>query len=170
MSIGERIQEARLASELTQEQLALDFHLSKQMVSHVERGRRKLPKDVMPKAIETLDCGFVAVAAASEVTGGAWVTKLDGDHVDLHRSSVRAKTEEELHEALNAISSVCVANHPSGMKEEDRRQLEEALIQAIDAITALTHYVSVICRDYRFSWNKLWKIHRSKLKARKFIK
>jgi len=80
------------------------------------------------------------------------------------------KTREELTEALEAIENVCVANHPRSIREFDKQHLEEAILQAIDAIVALTQYVAVICKDYGFSWIKMWSKHRMKLKSRGYVK
>ncbi|MBA2874667.1 hypothetical protein [Thermaerobacillus caldiproteolyticus] len=72
--------------------------------------------------------------------------KLDGEVGDLHRISVFAmKMKEELTET---IENVCIANHPRSIKVFDRKWLEEAILQAIDVLVALTQYVAGICIDY----------------------
>lgn len=112
---------------------------------------------------------WVALEAAAEYTGWGPV-KLDGEMVDLHRASVAMKTKEELTEALEAIESVCVVNHPRSIREFDKQRLEESVLQAIDAIVALTQYVAVICIEYGFSWFKKWQKHRAKLQSKGFIR
>jgi len=154
----------------TQEELAAELGVSRSAISAYKTGRRKIPKDIAAKLVQKLDDGFLAMELAAMATGGAWVRELDGEHVDLHRASVAAKTQEELREALEAVQRVCVAAPPRAMPKEKLRQLEEALIQAIDAIVALTHYVAVICREYGFSWVELWRKHFRKLKARKYVR
>lgn len=111
----------------------------------------------------------MALEAAAEYTGWGPV-KLDGEMVDLHRASVAMKTKEELTEALEAIESVCVVNHPRSIREFDKQRLEESVLQAIDAIVALTQYVAVICIEYGFSWFKKWQKHRAKLQSKGFIR
>ena len=69
---------------------------------------------------------WVALEAAAEYTGWGPV-KLDGEMVDLHRASVAMKTKEELTEALEAIESVCVVNHPRSIREFDKQRLEESV-------------------------------------------
>ncbi len=164
------MQEAREEHGMTQEQLALDFNLSKQMVSHIECDRRKMPKDVMPKAVETLDCGFLSMETAAEVTGGAWVGKLNGDNVDLHRSSVKAKAMEELKEAMFALENTCLVNHPSSIDHTHREDLKRMLFECIDVIVCLSHLVAVVCKEYGISWFKIWKDHKLKLVAKKYLK
>ncbi|MFY0545492.1 helix-turn-helix transcriptional regulator [Brevibacillus sp. H7] len=170
MSIGQALKEARALYGVTQKDFASELYVSRSTVAMVETGERELPDEAVPVAVGKLDCGFLAMEVAAEYTGGAFVSKLDGDGVDLHRSSVKAKTAEELTEALSAIQGVCVANRPEKISSHDREQLEHSLLQVIDAIVALAHYVAVICREYRFSWTTLWRQHRKKLKANGYLK
>lgn len=164
------MQEAREAAHLTQEQLAFHFNLSKQMISHIERERRKIPEDVAPKSTQTLDCGFYAMELAHQFTGGAFVTKLDGDQVDLHRSSVKAKAMEELEEAMQHLQNISLVNLPDKTDEQKREKLKVMLIECIDVIVCLSHFCAVICKEYSISWVQIWKDHRLKLKARKYLK
>jgi DNA-binding XRE family transcriptional regulator len=163
------VKAARKAANMTQQQLSFEIYESRESVSHQENGRYRVQPNISKYFAEKHNNPWVALEAAAEYTGWGPV-KLDGEMVDLHRASVAMKTKEELTEALEAIESVCVANHPRSIGEFDRKQLEEAILQAIDAIVALTQYVAVICLDYGFSWLDMWKKHRTKLKAKGFIK
>jgi DNA-binding XRE family transcriptional regulator len=166
---ADAVKEARKNANMTQQQLSFEIFESRESVSHQENGRYRVQPNIAKYFAENHNNPWVALEAASEYTGWGPV-KLDGEVVDLHRASVAMKTKEELAEALEAIESVCVANHPRSIKEFERKQLEEAILQAIDAIVALTQYVAVICVDYGFSWFKMWQQHRAKLKAKGFIK
>jgi DNA-binding XRE family transcriptional regulator len=163
------VKQARKDVNMTQQQLAFEIFESRESVSHQENGRYRVQPNISKYFAEKHNNPWVALEAASEYTGWGPV-KLDGEVVDLHRASVAMKTKEELSEALQAIESVCVANHPRSIRDFDRKQLEEAIIQAIDAIVALTQYVAVICIDYGFSWVKMWEKHRTKLKVKGFIR
>jgi DNA-binding XRE family transcriptional regulator len=166
---ADAVKAARKAANMTQQQLSFEIYESRESVSHQENGRYRVQPNISKYFAEKHNNPWVALEAAAEYTGWGPV-KLDGEVVDLHRASVTMKTKEELTEALKAIESVCVANHPRSIEEFDRKQLEEAILQAIDAIVALTQYVAVICLDYGFSWLDMWKKHRTKLKAKGFIK
>lgn len=163
------VKEARKDANMTQQQLSFELFESRESISHQENGRYRVQPNISKYFAEKHNNPWVALEAAAEYTGWGPV-KLDGEVVDLHRASVAMKTKEELTEALEAIESVCVANHPRSIREFDKKQLEEAILQAIDAIVALTQYVAVICIDYGFSWFKMWQQHRAKLKAKGFIK
>ncbi|MED0736720.1 helix-turn-helix transcriptional regulator, partial [Aneurinibacillus thermoaerophilus] len=120
MALGERLKEARDAAEMTQLEFGFEINMSRSAIGMIEIDKRKLPREVTKKAVEVLDDGFFAMAAAEEAVGYSWVPKLDGETVDLHRASVTMKTQEELHEALEAIRRVCVANHPRSMDKYSR--------------------------------------------------
>jgi DNA-binding XRE family transcriptional regulator/NTP pyrophosphatase (non-canonical NTP hydrolase) len=163
------VKEARKDANMTQQQLSFELFESRESISHQENGRYRVQPNISKYFAEKHNNPWVALEAAAEYTGWGPV-KLDGEVVDLHRASVAMKTKEELIEAIEAIESVCVANHPRSIREFDKQQLEEAILQAIDAIVALTQYVAVICIDYGFSWVKMWQKHRAKLKSKGFIR
>ncbi|OQP06816.1 hypothetical protein B1690_05750 [Geobacillus sp. 46C-IIa] len=166
---ADAVKAARQKTGMTQQQLSFEIYESRESVSHQENGRYRVQPNISKYFAEKHNNPWVALEAAAEYTGWGPV-KLDGDAVDLHRASVTMKTREELAEALEAIESVCVANHPRAIREFDKQRLEEAMMQAIDAIVALTQYVAVICMDYGFSWWKMWQKHRAKLQAKGFIR
>ena len=166
---ADAVKSARQATGMTQQQLSFEIYESREAVSQQENGRYRVQPNISKYFAEKHNNPWVALEAAAEYTGWGPV-KLDGEVVDLHRASVAMKTKEELNEALQAIESVCVANHPRAIREYDKQHLEEAILQAIDAIVALTQYVAVICMDYGFSWFKMWQRHRIKLQTKGFIK
>jgi DNA-binding XRE family transcriptional regulator len=163
------VKEARKNANMTQQQLSFELFESRESISHQENGRYRVQPNISKYFAEKHNNPWVALEAAAEYTGWGPV-KLDGEMVDLHRASVAMKTKEELTEAIEAIESVCVANHPRSIRDFDKQHLEEAILQAIDAIVALTQYVAVICIEYGFSWLKMWQKHRAKLQAKGFIR
>ncbi|GCD83702.1 hypothetical protein PTHTG4_27660 [Parageobacillus thermoglucosidasius] len=166
---ADAVKAARKAANMTQQQLSFEIYESRESVSHQENGRYRVQPNISKYFAEKHNNPWVALEAAAEYVGWGPV-KLDGEMVDLHRASVTMKTREELAEALEAIESVCVANHPRSIRDFDKQRLEEAILQAIDAIVALTQYVAVICTDYGFSWIKMWQKHRAKLQSKGFIR
>lgn len=165
MSLGTVQKESRKEIGLTQEAFGKRVNLSRSMVADIETGRRKMPRDVIRKAVETLDCGFYAMEAAQEVLGEVWISRLD--NVDLHRSAVREKVLEELEEALKEISAVRSADLPEPEKRDD---LKEVMLESIDAIVCLAHFVAVYCKEYGLSWTDVWREHRRKLEQRGYIR
>lgn len=166
---ADAVKAARKAANMTQQQLSFEIYESRESISHQENGRYRVQPNISKYFAEKHNNPWVALEAAAEYVGWGPV-KLDGEMVDLHRASVAMKTREELAEALEAIESVCVANHPRSIRDFDKQHLEEAILQAIDAIVALTQYVAVICIEYGFSWFKMWQKHRAKLQSKGFIR
>uniref|UniRef100_A0A7U4DJW1 Helix-turn-helix domain protein n=1 Tax=Geobacillus sp. (strain Y4.1MC1) TaxID=581103 RepID=A0A7U4DJW1_GEOS0 len=166
---ADAVKAARKAANMTQQQLSFEIYESRESISHQENGRYRVQPNISKYFAEKHNNPWVALEAAAEYTGWGPV-KLDGEVVDLHRASVAMKTKEELIEALEAIESICVANHPRSIREFDKQHLEEVILQAIDAIVALTQYVAVICIEYGFSWFKMWQKHRAKLQSKGFIR
>ncbi|MFC0188204.1 XRE family transcriptional regulator [Fictibacillus aquaticus] len=167
MGVGKYIKENR--GKQSQLRLSMDLNVSRESVSAYETERARVPMDISQTLMDKWDDPFYAMEVAHDYTAGGWVKRLDGNAVDLHRASVAAKAREELQEALEAISAVCLANQPVSMNEHDRHQLKETVDQAIDGIYALSHYVAVICTEYGVSWNDSWKHHTQKLIANGYM-
>jgi transcriptional regulator with XRE-family HTH domain len=162
--------ETREALGLTQQDFAKGINLSRSTITMIEQGKRKMPKDVMGRAVEVMDDGIYAMAAAQEVIGYSWIPILDGPNVDLHRASVAARTNKEVREFLEAMEDICVANPPHSISEHDSAKLDEALDEAADAVVALLHYIAIICREYKKSWRRVWIRIYQKFKAKGYIK
>lgn len=170
MAFGTKQKEAREAAGLTQRDFAARLNLGRSTVGMAEQGRRKMPSEVLGKAVEVIDDGLYAIAVAQEVVGYGWIPMLDGDNVDLHRASVARKTEEELREVLEAIEKICVSNPPNNMQKYEKEKLLYALEEAGEAVVALLHYIAIICREYKISWIGVWKRIYQQFKAKGYSK
>lgn len=170
MTVSEVLKEARIERGLTQKQLAEMVYVSQEAIGKAERGLRKSPQCASNQLINVLDNGFLAMELAQERLGYAFVSKLDGENVDLHRASVKDKTIEEVTEAYQGIKQLCLSNVPEYTTEYKKQEIESVLKEAIDAVYALLHYISVCCRDYKISWIKIWSDHRTKLKSRGYVR
>lgn len=170
MAFGTRQKEAREAAGFTQNDFAAEVNLSRSAIAMIEQGKRKLPRDVVGKAVEVMDDGLYAMATAQEVIGYSWIPVLDGPNVDLHRSSVAARTKKEVQEFLDAAESICVSIPPHCISECDSAKLDEALDEAADAVVALLHYIAIVCKEYNKSWRRVWIRIYQKCKAKGYIK
>jgi len=143
-------------------------HVDASMVGKIIKGTRKPSKEVMRAATQHYDDGQLFIAAAGEVTGGAYPPWLN--NVDLHRAAVLLKTVEEMKEVISASGQAPISKTNDQLTEMERQQLKRLLMETIEAITALTHFAAVLCREYSFSWLGSWKEHRAELKAKKYMK
>lgn len=170
MSVGKAIKELRREDDLSQLQLSFELNVSRESVSAYETERAKLPQDVSQKLMERFDDPFFAMEVANSYTGGGWVRKLDGEYVDLHRSSVKEKTMEEIDELTQALESFSFSTPPRLIKTRQRQDLENMTIEAVDVVYSVCHLLAVICKDYGFSWNEIWNRHAAKLIANGYVK
>jgi hypothetical protein len=151
----------------TQESPARIAHCSSSLISKITRGTRKPPKDVMSRTAAHYDDPKLCLAAMEEVTGGACTPWLN--NADLHKSNVHLKTIEEVREAYEALSVAPITKRQDQLNEKDRQAIKNAIMESIEAITALTHHVAVLCKEYMFSWSAVWKTHRQELKIKKYL-
>ncbi|GGF83037.1 hypothetical protein GCM10010912_30200 [Paenibacillus albidus] len=143
-------------------------HVDGSQIGKIVKGSRKASKPVMRSTIEHYDDGQLFLAAAADVTGGAFAPWLD--NVDLHRASVLFKTVEEMKEVLVASGQVPISKTNEQINEAERHQIKRLLMETVEAITALNHLAAVLCKEYSFSWLGTWKEHRAELKAKKYMK
>ncbi len=171
MAIGQALREAREHRGMTQDAAGQAGYISGKMVSAIECGRRAAGPDVMERLATKLDYPRLYMEAAAEVTGGVCCSPwLDGDGVDLHRTSVWAKTCEELQEAIKAVSAADVVNAPSRADEAHRRAVHDSMMQVLDARVAIDHYLAVMCEEYGYSILAVYQEHRRKLESRGYAK
>jgi hypothetical protein len=163
---------ARREAGLTQLDMTFDeYYGSRESISQQENGRYQIQPELSNYYIEKHNNPWVAMEASAEYVGWGPV-KLDGEAADLHRTSVSLKTKEELDEALNAIreASKKLTINPHALEQVDLKVIEKSLHESVDAITALNHYVAVVCKEYGISWVNTWTQHKMKLIQRRFIK
>lgn len=171
MAFGQALREARLKRGVTQQALGSEAYVSDSLISDIEHGRRKGSKEIRAALARALDYAKLYMEAAEEVTGGVYCTPwLDGDGVDLHRTSVWAKTCEELQEAIKVVSAADVVNAPSRADESHRQAIHDSMIQVLDARVAIDHYLAVMCEEYGFSILAVYQEHRQKLESRGYTK
>jgi transcriptional regulator with XRE-family HTH domain len=142
---------------------------SQQMVSMIEHGKRSVSPDAAPLLAKELDHPALFAALIRELTGGFGPAWLNGPNVDLHRASVREKTFEELHEAIEAMKKFAAYKPPDCETERDRQARYEHLMQVWDAMVALFHYIGIQCLEYGYSMMQLSRDHYNKLKGKRYV-
>lgn len=143
-------------------------HVDGSQIGKIIKGTRKASKPVIKAAVQHYDDGRLYIAAAGEITDGASVPWLN--NVDLHRSTVHLKVLEEIGEAEQALMQAPITKTKDQLGQKEQQQIKEAIMESIEAITALMHYVTVLCKEYCFSYFGAWQEHRATLKAKKYLK
>ncbi|TMV49397.1 XRE family transcriptional regulator [Paenibacillus mesophilus] len=168
MNFGQTLEKVIDERGETREGPAQVAKVSHSSISKYIRGTRRVPEDVMRSTSQHYNEPELYIAAANEATGGAWVPWLN--NADLHRANVHLKTIEEVEEAREALAAAPITKRRDQMDEKELAKIKTAIIECIEAITALTHQVAILCKEYCFSWMTMWKEHRSKLRASKYLK
>jgi len=107
------------------------------------------------------------MASANEVTNDSWMPVLN--NVDLHRANTHLKTMEEMREAMEALNQAPITKRRDQMCDSDIKNMKLTIMECIEAVTALTHHIAVLCKDYCFSWIALWREHRQELKGKRYL-
>lgn len=152
----------------SQQKLALELNVSRESVSAYENGRARIPADIASAMMERKENPRFAFALRNEYTqtGPVW---LDGPNVDLHQSSVREKTMEEMNEAIIAISGFSFARSLKNLPEWERPAAEELLEEVAEAITAMELFLARTCEETGISYTGVWSRHYKQLKAKGWL-
>lgn len=165
---GSALEEVLKRKGETKIQAAKVANIDNSTIGKIIKGSRKPPNDIMQSTAMHYDDGQLYIAAAGEVTGGAFAPWLN--NVDLHRASVLIKSIEEVKEVLTMSGQAPISKTNEQLDESERKQIQRLLMETVEAITALTHLAAVLCKEYSFSWLATWKEHRSMMKSKKYMK
>lgn len=168
MSIGKDVADAR--AEITQEQLAMDLHVSREAVSKYETGARKIPKDLRPRIAGALDEPGLYLGMANEATGGVSIPYLNGEHIDRHLASLKDMTQRETDEALDHLERACMVKPVDARTDQEREEIKQVVMELLDAAASIKNLVVEICKQYDFSMKEIYKAWTLALIARKWKK
>ncbi|PKR79209.1 hypothetical protein CEY16_05565 [Halalkalibacillus sediminis] len=162
---GKALRAYRLKKGKTQQQLSFDLFSSRELITKMERGERKIG----PEVTERIEDPFVALERAGEYAKAFGAMKLDGLAVDLNRTTTYLKTKEELQEALDQLSKTDVTRAPKFVEPHEIQNIDKALQECIDVVTAVHNFVAVVCDEYNLPVTEVWNRHTNKLVARKYV-
>lgn len=148
----------RLRGDDTQQKFAYGTGVTREAISKYETGRVPVPPDISRGLMQKYDDARFAITVQQEYTGTGpmW---LNGPNVDLHRSAVKEKTLEEIHELLTAMRDISLAKPLGALKPFEFQELEELLQEAAEAMTALDHLIAVLCQESGIKYTDVWKKH-----------
>src|SRR5690606_33279659 len=167
VAISTALREARERLELTQEAVGAMGCVTNKLISEVERGNRRLAKDVGRRIAQQLDDARFHLAWAAEAAGGVFVAGVL-DAVDTHPAAVLLRGQEEIEElmAAKAAFRARLGKCPTKITDEDREMAARAVQEAIDVITWGQLFVVAVCERFGLSVSEQYEIHRKKLRER----
>lgn len=165
--VGELMKELRGAD--TQQKQALEMSVARETISRYETNKDRVNVDVARQYSAKYDNPRFAITVQNEYTGTGPVI-LDGENVDLHRSAIKEKTLEELEEAFNRLKSTSLAKPLACMELFEKQDLHDSLEELIEASTAISNLVAVVCMESGISYKDLWVDHYNYLISKGFLK
>lgn len=165
------IREARAQYGWTQENVASDIHMTRQMIQMVEKGTRRLTEQDTARLSRALD-GQFAMAIARRITGGMSAPYLNG--IDEHRLSCICKLVEELQEVIDIVAREMPlfirAQSASDLCSREVERIEAMMIETIEGITAAENTLARLSRTYDISLADLWDRHQEYLIEKGYLK
>nr|WP_289038210.1 XRE family transcriptional regulator [uncultured Allobacillus sp.] len=153
---------------VTQEKLSQETFQSRESISMQENGSRKINHTTARTITEKYNDPFVAMEAAAEYIGWG-ISVFDGKAADLHRASMVMATKREVREALEKLKDLPIAENPSAVKEFEKQNIKEALIEQAEASTFIENNIAALCNEYGFNWTEIWDSARKRLTARGYL-
>lgn len=153
---------------LHQQKFADELNVSRESISKYENGRSKVPADISRELTKKYNQPQFAVTIAQQYTGTGPVW-LDGPNVDLHRSSVKEKTLEELEEAIHKLRSTSLAKPLVNLTSYELQSVRDALEELVEAQTAMAHLVAVVCMETGISYTDVWSQHYRSLQSSGYV-
>jgi transcriptional regulator with XRE-family HTH domain len=166
MSAGQAVAQAREEKNITQEQLALELYCSREAVSKYENGKRKIPKDLMPRLSQILDDPFLCMELALEATGRIGLPVLNGDFIEKHPAAMKDLVEKETAEALDHLGRLSVIKPLHLASSSEKEEIKRVVFELWDAATSINNLAALLIKKCGFSAreaNEQWKVT---LKAR----
>lgn len=142
----------------TQQKTAGEMHVARETISRYETGKDKVNVDVANKYSKKYDDPRFAMTVQSEYTGTGPVW-LDGPNADLHRSAIKEKTLEELEEAFSSLKDTCLSKPLRNLQTFEIQKVQDSLEELVEASTAISQLVAVICMEAGISYRDLWSNH-----------
>lgn len=171
-TLAPEVKEARAKYGWTQENVASDIHLTRQMIQMVEAGKRRLTEQDTARLARVLNDGQFVMSLARRITGGMSAPYLD--NIDNHRMACMMKLVEELQEAIDIIKDnmplLIRAQSAGDLALEERERLEEMMLEVVETVTAAENTLARLAKTYNISLADLWDKHEKELTEKGYLK
>ncbi|MRC99846.1 XRE family transcriptional regulator, partial [Bacillus thuringiensis] len=86
-----------------------------------------------------------------EATGNVSIPFFNGEHIDIHPTSMRYMVNQEINEALKQLDTVCWFKPSQTWSESDKEDLKKVMHVVLDATGSMMSLVAVLCDQYGIS-------------------
>lgn len=171
-TLAPEVKGARAQYGWTQENVANELFLTRQMIQMIEKGKRRLTEQDAAKIVRKLDDGQFKLALARRITGGLSAPYLNG--IDEHRMACVMKLVEELQEAIDIITAnmqlLIRAQSAEDLQPGEKEQLEEMMLEVVETITAAENTLARLAKTYNISLADLWDRHEEDLTEKGYLR
>lgn len=155
MKVGKTLKDMRLRQGLTQENIANELHVSKQLVSHLENNRRNMTEDLVKSSIHTFDDAQFGFEMAHE-TASDYITPLATANkgIEWHRLALEEAFKREAKEAIEHFDKVSLLKHPDFATKEEIEQIKAGVKELLDVQIAINSFLARLEQAYPISIKK----------------
>lgn len=167
MSVGTAIKNTR---QVSQEVLARQCNVSRELIAAIETNRRRLPQDISTRLARFIDHGNLYTVLQREASG---VGPIYLNNIDDHPLVCVMKMLEEYREVIEITVEEIVPILIKGLvraNEEELRKLEEWGLECCEAGTARENAQSRVFKKFGLSLAELWDQHEQELIEKGYLK
>jgi len=154
---------------VTNEQLAIDFKLSPQMVSHLKNGRRPMQRDIAQASIQAFENSEYTADLMRAFTSGLTTPVLRGKNIERHRMSLAANAVKEMLEAIEAVKKMVLVKPPGTLDKDELQEVETIYDEMLEATIFSENFLMQLENDYGISRKKRVRINEPRWKARGWL-
>ncbi|QOV10910.1 hypothetical protein [Viridibacillus arvi] len=154
---------------LTNEQLAIDFNLSPQMVSHLKNGRRPMQRDIAQTSIQAHENSEYMADLMRAFTSGLTTPVLRGKNIERHRMSLAANAVKEMLEAIESVKKMVLVKPPGTLDKDELQEVENIYDEMLEATIFSENFLMQLENDYGISRKKRVRINEPRWKARGWL-
>ncbi|MFC2948571.1 helix-turn-helix transcriptional regulator [Virgibacillus sediminis] len=170
MKAGKSIKGLRLRKGLTQENIANDLHVSKQLVSHLENDRRNMTEDLMKESVTYYSDAQYGFEVARETANG-YITPLATANkaIEWHRLALEEVFKREADEAIKHFNKVSLVKSPDYADEDDIGAIEDGVKELLDVQTTINSFLARLEQTYPISIKDCMRKRTPEWKAKGWI-
>lgn len=169
MTVGTALRTARRKQGMSAEALAEYVPYSREMIQKIERGERKIAKDMRGTLGRQLDDPTLYLALAHEATGGVMCSPLL-NAVEKHRLVLKDLFLIELAEAEHHTREAQRLFLKPVLTDEEKDRATEVCLEILEALTAGENLVVALAKEHGIKLSDLWDEHENRLVEAGYLK
>ncbi|KZN99847.1 helix-turn-helix domain-containing protein [Pseudobacillus badius] len=153
--VGEAVRHLLAEKDMTNEQMADDLNISKQLVSHYKNDRRTMQQDIAKQSIRVYEDSPKYIGELLYKFSDGYIPPvLKGPAIERHMLALKAHAEKGLAEALTEVGALCLAKPPGMADEEEKESIAQMMDKLLEARMFIDNFMMAIERDYGIPMKK----------------